>query len=191
MEFILPSVPRHAFGAFYPSHAPPLPQIALQPMTVPDAPRNCIPSLHLAGALAVWWNSRRWLRWARLLAGLFLAATVFSTLALGEHYLVDLVVAVPFTLAFQAAWTVTLPLKNSARRRALATGAILTVAWFVGLRYGLSPFVLSPAVSWSLVLLTLGCCLALEHHLSAARSNPRIRGARTAAARALAPRPGR
>jgi hypothetical protein len=137
-------------------------------MTVPDAPRNCMPSLHLAGALVIWWNSRLWPRWGRLLAGLFLWATIFSTLALGEHYLVDLVVALPFTLVFQAAWTVSVPLAESVRRKPLWVGTLLTLAWFVLLRYGLRLFLISPAVSWSLILLTVGWCLVLENKLSAA-----------------------
>ncbi len=166
---IYPAVgPVHAFGGLYPWHPPLLTQIAIQPMTVPDAPRNCMPSLHLAGALAVWWNSRLWPRWGRLLAGLFLWATIFSTLALGEHYLVDLVVALPFTLIFQAAWTVSVPLPQSVRRTPLVVGTMLTLAWYVLLRYGLRLFLISPVITWSLVLLTVGWCLVLEKKLSAA-----------------------
>jgi hypothetical protein len=107
---VYPAVgPSHAFGGLYPWNPPPLPQIEIHPMTVPGDPRNCMPSLHLAGALAIWWNSRLWPRWGRLLAGLFLCAMIFCTLASGEHYLADLVVALPFTLIFQAAWTVVIP----------------------------------------------------------------------------------
>ena len=160
--------PRYAFGALYPWNPPLLGQIAIQPMTVPDAPRNCMPSLHLAGALAIWWNSRLWPRWGRLLAGLFLWATIFSMLALGEHYLVDLVVALPFTLIFQAAWTVSVPLPQSVRRTPLVVGTMLTLAWYVLLRYGLRLFLISPVISWSLILLTVGWCLVLEKKLSAA-----------------------
>ena len=159
--------PRYAFGALYPWHPPLLAQIAIQPMTVPDAPRNCMPSLHLAGALAIWWNSRPWPRWGRL-AGLFLWATIFSTLALGEHYLVDLVVAIPFTLIFQAAWTVSVPLSQSVRRTPLVVATMFTLAWYVLLRYGLRLFLISPLISWSLILLTIGWCLVLEKKLSAA-----------------------
>jgi len=160
--------PKHAFGELYPWNPPLLAQIALQPMTVPDAPRNCMPSLHLAGALAIWWNSLLWPRWGRLLAGLFLWTTIFSTLALGEHYLVDLVVAVPFTLIFQAAWTVAVPLTQPDRRVPLVVGASLTFAWFVALRYGLRLFLISPAISWSLILLSVAWCLTLEKRLNTA-----------------------
>jgi hypothetical protein len=166
---IYPAVgPRPAFGALYPWNPPSLARIALQPMTVPDAPRNCMPSLHMAGALAIWWNSRFWPHWGRLLTVMFLCVTIFSTLALGEHYFVDLVVAVPFTLILQAAWTVSIPFADSMRRRAVVVGTILTAGWFGILRYGLRLFLIAPAVSWGLIFITVAYCVVLENRLSAA-----------------------
>ncbi len=156
--------PLHAFAGFYPWTVPM--QNAVQPLSVPGSPRNCMPSLHLAGALAVWWNSRLWPRWGRLLPALFLLATIVSTLSLGEHYLVDLIVAVPFALIFQAAWTVDVPLTASVRRIPLVVGTMLTAGWIVLLRYGLDLFRISPVIPWSLCLLTIGSCLALEKRLS-------------------------
>ena len=101
---VFPAVgPAYAFHQSYPLDPPTLARISIPTVTVPNAARNCMPSLHLAAALLVWWNSRIWPRWGRLLALLILLATAFSTLALGEHYVADLVVAFPFTLAFQAA----------------------------------------------------------------------------------------
>src|SRR5208283_3383923 len=108
-------------------------------------------------------------------AGLFLGATIFSTLALGEHYLVDLVVALPFTLVFQAAWTVSIPFAQSVRRGPLIVGAMLTLAWFLFLRYGLRLFLISPVISWGLILLTVTWCLILERRLSAAARAPAMR----------------
>jgi hypothetical protein len=122
----------------------------------------------MAGALAIWWNSRFWPHWGRLVAVLFLCVTIFSTLSLGEHYLVDLVVAVPFTLIFQAAWTVSVPFADSVRRRAVVVGMIFTAGWFWMLRYGLRLFLISPAISWGLIFITVAYCLVLESRLSAA-----------------------
>ncbi|HEX3661355.1 MAG TPA: phosphatase PAP2 family protein [Acidobacteriaceae bacterium] len=60
----------------------------------PTAPRNCIPSLHMTWALlCVVYVARPW-RWA---AVLFAVLTALATLGTGEHYLIDLVVAVPYT----------------------------------------------------------------------------------------------
>jgi hypothetical protein len=177
---IYPAVgPRPAFGDLYPWNPPSLARIAIQPMTVPDAPRNCMPSLHMAGALAIWWNSRFWPQWARLLTFFFVCVTIFSTLALGEHYLVDLVVAVPFTLIFQAAWTVSVPIADSVRRSTVVVATILTAGWFGMLRYGLRLFLISPAISWGLIFITVAYCLVLENRLSAAArtiSSPPRRG---------------
>ncbi len=65
-------------------------------VNVPDAPRNCIPSLHMAWALIlVVYSPAR----ARALAILFALLTAFSTLGMGEHYIIDLVAAVPYTYA--------------------------------------------------------------------------------------------
>jgi len=166
---IFPAVgPKYAFAQSYPLHPLALAQIAIRPMSVPNAPRNCMPSLHLAAVLAVWWNSRIWPRWGRLLVFLFLLATIFSTLALGEHYLVDLVFAFPFTLAFQAGWTTGVDYTNPARRRALSVGIVLTAVWFLALRYFLQVFLISPVIVWGSVLLTVSWCVTLEEKLGAA-----------------------
>jgi hypothetical protein len=59
-----------------------------------NAPRNCMPSMHLTWTLLLWVNSKGWIKWA---AGIFAALTAFATLATGEHYFPDLVAAVPWT----------------------------------------------------------------------------------------------
>ncbi|HUB53409.1 MAG TPA: phosphatase PAP2 family protein [Terracidiphilus sp.] len=164
---VFPAVgPIYAFRPAYPANPPPTAKIAIQPMTVPDAPRNCMPSLHMAAVLVIWWNSWIWPRWGRLVAFLFLLATIFSTLALGEHYFADLVVAVPFTLIFQAGWTSAVKFGDSARQAALWTGLGLTAAWLILLRYCLFFFLISPAIPWILIFLTAGGCATLLGHLS-------------------------
>ena len=164
---IYPAVgPKHAFAELYPQNPPSLAQIAAYPMNVPNDPRNSMPSLHLAGALAVWWNSRLWSRWGRVLAALFLCATIFSTLALGEHYLVDLVVAVPFTLALQAAWTISVPLMKSDRLQPLLAGTVITLSWIALLRYGLGLLLISSVLSWGLLFITISWCVFVEQRLN-------------------------
>jgi len=62
----------------------------------PGAARNCIPSLHLTWAmLLVRYSHPRF----RCAAMVFAVLTAVATLATGEHYIVDLVAAVPYTLA--------------------------------------------------------------------------------------------
>lgn len=62
----------------------------------PLAARNCMPSLHLTWALILAiYCGRRW-RW---LAVVFAALIAWSTIGLGEHYVIDLIAAIPYTLA--------------------------------------------------------------------------------------------
>lgn len=177
LYLVYPAVgPKHAFGEFYPRNLPRLAEIAIHPISVPADPRNCMPSLHLAGALAIWWNSCLWPRWGRWLAAIFLCATIFSTLALGEHYLVDLVVAVPFTLILQAAWTVSVPFAQPARSKPLVVGMTLTLAWLVLLRYGLRLWLISPLIAWTLIVSTVVWCLVLEKKLEKRSKSGASRG---------------
>lgn len=70
----------------------------------PNSPRNCMPSLHLTWAALLWVNTRSGQARSRWLRGFFLAfigITAFATLATGEHYVLDLVAAVPFTCLVQ------------------------------------------------------------------------------------------
>ena len=87
--------PRYAFGAQFPFHAP----AAIVPHRVAiAAPPNGVPSLHMAAALLILWFARHWIA-GRLLAVVFVVLTVLATLGSGEHYLLDLIVAVPYSVA--------------------------------------------------------------------------------------------
>lgn len=158
--------PVYAFGKAFPHSEPPSAQVSIQTLEIPDGPRNAMPSLHFACALLVWWNSRTWRLWARALAGLFLALTVLATMGLGEHYFIDLVVALPFTVAMTAATTMSVPMVSIERRLALFGGGALTLIWLVLLRSGVNWAHIFPAVSWSIVLATLIVSIALEQRLA-------------------------
>lgn len=56
---------------------------------------NGIPSVHCSTVLLIVWSLRRWPRdlW---LASLYAVAVILATLVYGEHYLLDLVAAVPY-----------------------------------------------------------------------------------------------
>jgi len=62
-----------------------------------SAPPNGVPSVHFSTALLVFWFARRW-KWGKILAGTHLALIAIATLGLGEHYIFDLVVAVPYVI---------------------------------------------------------------------------------------------
>ena len=94
-----------------------------------------------------------------------LLLTALATLGFGEHYLVDLVVAVPFALALQAAWTTGLSWKSSPRRDAFIAGSLAVAVWFVLLRVGAPAWRPSPLVAWSAIAATIVPCWLLRRRL--------------------------
>ena len=76
---------------------------------MPGAVRNCMPSLHLTWALLLWRYAPRGNVW-RWPFALFAALTALATLATGEHYGVDLLVAVTFTETVCALAAIRIPL---------------------------------------------------------------------------------
>lgn len=84
--------PAYAFSGF-PYQTPS--GITPHPMAIDAAP-NGIPSVHTSTALLVLWLLRHWW-WGRVAGSLFLVLTVLATLGLGEHYLLDLVLAAPYS----------------------------------------------------------------------------------------------
>jgi len=53
---------------------------------------------HMAWVLLVWWNFTGLARWIRAIALVFVVLTATATLGTGEHYVIDMVVAFPFSL---------------------------------------------------------------------------------------------
>lgn len=90
--------PRYVFQ--FPSGEPAHAGDAL--LSAPGAPINASPSLHVTWALLVFLYLLRVNKWLSAAAAAFVVATVMATLAVGEHYLVDLMIAVPFTLMMHA-----------------------------------------------------------------------------------------
>jgi hypothetical protein len=136
--------PVYAFKSF-----PHLPLVVPSAAAVPQqgAPRNAIPSLHTAWALLLWWNLRgqkQWISWSALV---FLFFTLLATMGFGEHYFVDLVVAVPFSLMIQS-----LCLRDWVRA---GFGASITMSWLLYLRFGMLEAAPAPVHAWAMVLVTL------------------------------------
>jgi hypothetical protein len=121
--------------------------------------RNGMPSLHMCWAFLIAWHTRCF-RWsAKACAALFVAATAFATVALGEHYVVDLVVAVPFTLLIIALCHPfgTSSLKTRISAVSLALG--LVSLWLVLLRFQPVLFWRAVWIPWALILLTMAAVL--------------------------------
>jgi hypothetical protein len=158
--FVPATGPLYAFESAFPWNPPDMAGFAFTMLQLPATPpRNAMPSLHAAAAMLVVFNSILWPRWAKILSGFFLFFTLLATMGLGEHYFVDLVVALPLSLALQAAWTHSVSWRAPERRNALILGVGLTCLWLAFLRVGAPVYNQSLAVGWGAVILTLIPCL--------------------------------
>jgi hypothetical protein len=161
---ILPAAgPLYIFGSQFPANLPAAVPLALQTPLMQSAPRNAVPSMHLACALLIFWNTRRFSRWVYAATGAYLGLTIAATLGFGEHYVVDLVAGVPYALFLGAAGARTSApeVPSPARNRALWLGGILTLAWIGTLR--LAPFLFTGiAFTWIAALGTVGICWAAQ-----------------------------
>jgi hypothetical protein len=139
------SGPAYLFPQDYPAHLPALSNPA--PAPLPISPRNGMPSLHVGWTFLIFWN----LRTRRILgpaAAVFLVLTALATLGFGEHYLADLIVAIPLALTVQVAFVES---KSEWRRAALTAGCALTLAWLIAFRTGAALSLPSGAFLWVVV----------------------------------------
>lgn len=139
--------PVYSFPHDFPRHDPVLTAADAAPRPLPPAPRNGVPSLHFTWALLFFLASGRHSRAVRALYSVFLAGTFLATIGTGEHYFLDLVIAVPFACAIAG-----IREDFPTRVRTLLTPAALvaaTLAWMLLLRTDpkllLPPFVVPAA----------------------------------------------
>jgi hypothetical protein len=148
--------PRYGFPASFPGADFPYARLeSLNLQRVPVdwlIPRNGVPSLHFTWALLIWWNTRSLPRWGRLTATAFVLATAFDTMATGEHYLFDLLAALPFALCMQASMVRTVAFRNRERWLPVLCGGAMFLGWLILCRFGLSLLLLTPLLPWSLAL---------------------------------------
>jgi hypothetical protein len=165
--------PIYAFGKNFPWNGIPynaLSTFVLQKMSVPtNIPRNAMPSLHVGWVVLLFWNGRSFPRALRAALLLYVCLTVVATLGSGQHYLVDLVVSLPFALAVQATASYSLP--RSRRITALVAGLALTGAWLFLVRFGVALALKSPVIPWSFILTTTLITIWLESRILRSNSN--------------------
>jgi hypothetical protein len=147
--------PSYLFPHDYPAHLPTITNPG--PAPLPVFPRNGMPSLHVGWTFLVLWN----LRTRRILgplAAIFLTLTALATMGFGEHYLADLIVAIPLALTVQAA---VLKSRSEWRLAALATGGLITLGWLIAFRTGIALSLPSGGPLWAIVAATILLPLAL------------------------------
>jgi hypothetical protein len=148
LYFACPAVgPGGAFHGAFPDRIPPAP--ALIQVFMPLAARNCMPSMHTAWILCILWCAPHMARWMRAILWAFAGFTLLYALSAGGHYLVDLFVAVPFTLAVRAGF------RSEWKSPGLLVNAALVAFWFVAIRYGVGWFTATPVVPYGLAAVTL------------------------------------
>jgi hypothetical protein len=159
--------PAHLLQQNFPWKPLPIEQAArifLEPLAL-AGPRNAIPSLHLAWVLLAWWYSRGLSWWERGIALFYLIFVALATLGTGEHYFIDLVVAVPFALFMEALLAFDLSWMDVKRMAGIAVGLLTTLAWLVSLRFAPHVFWSTPILPWTLCAATVASSLYLERRL--------------------------
>jgi len=118
--------PRYLFGDRFPDAVPVLTHPHARIMD--GAFLNCAPSGHVSWALILVWFAWRYCgRMAKAATCLYLLLTSMATLV-GEHYVVDLIVAVPFAVALCGS--------AEGKWKETAGGVVVLTAWLVALRVG-------------------------------------------------------
>ncbi len=154
---LFPAVgPAYLFGRNFPALPLSIEQarhLLVRPVAIAGL-RNAMPSMHAAWVYIAFWFSRNLSRWEKGLAGFFLFFTLLATLGTGEHYFIDLLVAMPYAL-FILALTMLLVTGNVHKFAApLATGLLTTFMWLGALRFAGDFFWFSPVVPWTACLVT-------------------------------------
>ena len=108
-----------------------------------------MPSLHTAWIVMWLWFAAPAPRWSRPLQWVFAGLTLFYALSAGGHYLCDLIVAVPFTVAMKFA------ARREWRSTAFAVNAAMVALWLILLRFGTSAFQGTWMLPYGLTLATL------------------------------------
>ncbi|GED99632.1 inositol phosphorylceramide synthase [Gordonia spumicola] len=142
--FLFPVVgPTYAFGSEVPGagwldvwpHAVPETTVPAAQFYDQSVPRNCMPSLHTAWAMAIFLHGWRGGTGSKVFGSVWLLATTGATLGFGFHYAVDVLAGIVFVLTLEAA--LTRPDMGWTRLRAgvIACGAVMFAALLLMTRY--------------------------------------------------------
>jgi len=153
--------PVYAFQDQWPWTEPASATVGYGLMKVKWIARNCVPSMHTTWALFVFWHARTFSRPIRWSAAAFLVLTLIATLGLGFHYVMDLVVALPFAVALHVAFLPSAPLVPGRKFGIVAAAGFITLSWLVLLRYAVPWLLAWPAIHAVLVFATIGSSIGL------------------------------
>ncbi|WP_107062988.1 MULTISPECIES: phosphatase PAP2 family protein [Streptomyces] len=157
----------------------PLPVTAPHPMTYDGiTPRNCMPSLHTAWAVAIFVHTRRAPRLLRFAGTFWLITTLAATLGFGYHYGVDLVAGVVFALTIEAALRSLDRGWDRAGIQLVVYGTTVFIALLLSYRYLPMEMAGLPEVSGPLLILAMTSVI-YGYVRTDRRPSPRLPGPRT------------
>ena len=134
--------PKYAFGAQFPDHLPAIASVPAKGI-MSTGVFNAMPSLHMAWALLLWVAAWKLGRTAVTIASVVAIFTGLATVGFGEHYFIDLIVAMPVVMIVYGLC--------AAHHKLTALGLAFVLAWTLYLRTGIQ---LPSSVNWLLVILT-------------------------------------
>ncbi len=116
--------------------------------------RNCMPSLHFAWILAVYYSIYRSKSIYKNTALVLVLLTIISAFSVGCHYAIDLIMSVPFCLTFLA-----IVISEASKKMRIIGGiwgAGATITWFCLLKYSITSLLHYPSLTlFSLVFTDL------------------------------------
>lgn len=162
--FLFPAAgPRYLIGGAFPNYMPAVEKMPIGLAPLGPAYRNAMPSLHMAWALALCFGASGMSLPVRVVFVLVVAGTTLATLGLGEHYLIDLVVACPFALAVDTLCAA--PASPKTRRIAMIC-AMLVLSWLTYLAIGVTLFANAGGMHLMAIVATIGVVLWLRLDVS-------------------------
>lgn len=142
----------------------PWPAANLNPVPI-EAPlqfvRNCMPSLHLSWILAVYYSLYRAKPIYKNIALVLVVLTALSTFSVGCHYLIDLIIAIPFTMALLA--IVTPDASNKIRLIGVIFGTVTVLGWLCIFKYSITSALQNSTITLTLLVITDIVALYLAH----------------------------
>ena len=136
--------PRVSFGTLFPDNVARFTD--LSSVDVAHCTRNAMPSLHAVWGLVVFLFALNFQWFISIPTGLFTALMLFATVGSGEHYITDLVVALPVVLIVMAVCLKGIPRRM--RYNGIALGTFQLGFWFWLLLSGI-PFWLHLNSAWA------------------------------------------
>lgn len=129
---------------------------------------NAMPSMHMLWALLLLFISLHYPLWVRAVMAVFALLTAGATMALGEHYFVDLLVALPLAVTMMALLYALPPFRRDTWGAGVGAG-LLAAALLLGMCFYSDQ--LTGWISWPILIVTITWCgrWTLQLHRSAAQ----------------------